>query len=780
MFRRLRVKLTVLYAGLFCIALMLIGATAYVVINDNTQRLARQQLASAAEAFDRISALRIEGLRDNVANAARTETLHVAVEARDVGAIQVALDQLRARARADLVFLITREGLIIGETGGAGTSVSPGLQAALSREASPAGVMRIGGVLHQAATAPLPNGMGWLVAGASLDSDEMAALERMSPLPIAAAVLPRNDAGWGGAIAPDERAARDVFIDHALNSEDNHAGRLDAPSGDALALVRALPSLDGARSVLMLRFPLSSALSPYRALFGTLFAIGLAGVALLVACTWFLARSITQPLSTLEAAARNLQQGVYDNVAVRTHDELGRLAQSFNAMIGAIRERERKITQLAYHDVETRLPNRLALERRLSNAAQSDRLYLAAIGVDRFAHMRGAIGYALAADAMRTLGGRLLRVAPNAPTARLSSDILAVAFLADNDAHARKRADTLISSLEQPLALGDQALDVNVVVGIAQPRAKNETPAALIERASVALDQARAARAKQSFFDKSAYGDPARNLSLMGEMRHALESGDMQLVHQPKYDFHSGRIHGAECLVRWKHPSRGMIAPDLFVPMAEETGHIRALTEWVLRTAIIDQKALSAAGWPLMLSVNISARLLSDDDFTNAALGYVRQAPHGLCFEITETAIIDNPKAALENIEKFAANGVRISIDDYGSGLSSLAYLKQLPAHELKIDKLFIQNLTANQRDALLVRSTIDLAHGLGLAVTAEGVETPAAFALLAGMNCDLAQGYLVARPAPASDLVAILNDERRLRFYQQTAAAGAGDRKAG
>jgi EAL domain-containing protein (putative c-di-GMP-specific phosphodiesterase class I) len=222
--------------------------------------------------------------------------------------------------------------------------------------------------------------------------------------------------------------------------------------------------------------------------------------------------------------------------------------------------------------------------------------------------------------------------------------------------------------------------------------------------------------------------------------------------------------------VRWRHPTRGNIAPDIFVPMAEETGHIRALTEWVLERAIIDQKALKDAGHAIKLAVNISARLLSDTDFAKRAAALARQAAHQICFEITETAVIDNPVAALENIELFAASGVHLAIDDYGSGLSSLAYLKQLPAHELKIDKLFVQNITSSQRDALLVRSTIDLAHGLGMNVTAEGVETPAAFALLASMNCDLAQGFLISRPASLEELIALLSDDRRLQFYKQTA----------
>src|SRR5690606_22580300 len=219
----------------------------------------------------------------------------------------------------------------------------------------------------------------------------------------------------------------------------------------------------------------------------------------------------------------------------------------------------------------------------------------------------------------------------------------------------------------------------------------------------------------------------------------------------------SGRIRGAECLVRWRHPSRGMVSRDLFVPMAEKTGDIRALTEWTLKRAVIDQRTLSAAGWPLVLSINISARLLSDDAFNRSALELVREAPHQLCFEITETARVDDARKAFRNVERFADHGIRISIDDYGSEFSSLTYLKRLPAHELKIDKRFVERIANSKRDALMVRATIELAHELGLEVVAEGVETPDAFELLESMGCNLAQGYMIARPVALQELIAML-----------------------
>ncbi|HRP09903.1 MAG TPA: GGDEF domain-containing protein [Terricaulis sp.] len=771
MFSHLRLKLTFLYAGLFFVALTLIGAITYAVVDGATARMARAQLDTASAMFERTARLRTAQLQEGAARAAEDAALRSALAAGQAEGMRARLSALRARLQTDRVFLVTAGGLMIGEDGSGVGSVPPGLQSTLARQSAPSGVLQLDGALYRAVTAPLEGAEGWVLVADALDIEELDQIGALAAIPLEAELLTRAGGDWTTRDAIDRDAVNE-FIQRSESGA--HDAILTMHGERAVGVAAPLAVIDGAPVMLLLRYPLSSALSPYRALFNSLIAIGVVGLALVVVATWLLARGITQPLSTLEAAARNLREGVYEPVTVRTRDELSRLAASFNAMIDTIREREKRITHLAYHDTETRLHNRLALERRLAAATQPARLYLAAIGVDRFADVRGAIGYAHAGGLIRRLGARLARLAPNGPMARLSSDTLGIAFIADSEEEARKRADALISHLEQPIDLEGQVVDVNITIGIAQPRGREETPAQMIERASIGLDQARAARVKASFFDEAAYGDPARNLSLMGEMRRALASGDISLAHQAKYNFRTGKIDSVEALVRWRHPTRGMISPDLFVPMAEETGHVRAMTDWVLERAIEEQRAMAAAGWPLAVSLNISGRLLGDQDFASAALAAARAAQGKLCFEITETALIDNPKQALKNIERFAAAGVRVAIDDYGSGLSSLAYLKQMPAHELKIDKMFVQNITANERDALLVRSTIDLAHGLGLYVTAEGVETPAAFALLAHMGCDMAQGYLVARPTPLHELLALLKDTKRLHFFQQTAAMGA------
>lgn len=782
MFRRLRIKLTVLYAALFCVALMGILATSYAAVAGNAQRLVREQMQASGAVFDRIWDVRFQQLQYGARLSVRDYGFRQAVATEDTATIRLALENLRGRLGADLVFLVTPEGQVLGGEGATRIPVTQNLLDALEGDGAVTGVTAIDNVLHQAVSAPLfaPDLLGWVIVAERLDQNEMQALEQMAAIPLQASALAQQpDGGWDAADARlegEDRALVANFVNQALEEQPPRPGVIEAQDGPAIALVKPLRSLDGAGSVLMLRYPLAAALAPFQGLFNSLIAIGVCGLILLVIGSWLLANTITKPISTLEAAARGLQAGQYDPVDVRGRDEIARLAESFNAMAGAIRERERKITDLAFRDPESALPNRLALERRLGSqiqAREGQSIYMAAFGIDRFADVRAAIGYAHANALIRTLGLRLARLAPNAPTARLSSDVLALAFVADSDAAAAARMGALRAKLEQPAALDGQVVDVEIVIGIAPGRPAAEAPAALIERASVALDQARAARIKLAFFDEAAYGDPARNLSLMGEMRRALARGEIYLVHQPKLDLRRNVIDGVETLVRWRHPTRGMISPDLFVPMAEETGHIRALTEWVLLKAIEEQKELAAAGWPLKVSVNISGRLLGDCDFAKSALRAVKTAAHPLCFEITETAIIDNPKIALENIELFVKHGVSVAIDDYGSGLSSLAYLKQLPANELKIDKIFIESLTNSQRDALLVRSTIDLAHGLGLRVTAEGVENPTAFALLAAMGCDMAQGYLVGRPSPVSELLTILNDQRRMEFFKQAAQSG-------
>jgi diguanylate cyclase len=401
---------------------------------------------------------------------------------------------------------------------------------------------------------------------------------------------------------------------------------------------------------------------------------------------------------------------------------------------------------------------------------------VAALGIDRFTQLRGAIGHELFAGLIGEVASRLANQHPGGRIVRLSTAELGLAFRAESLQQACTHAAAFQSSLSTPLRLGENRIDVSLTVGLAIHGIGHELVASMVERANIALDQARASKLRIGVFDRDAYGDPASNLSLMSEMLLAIDAGELAVAYQPKFDFRSRTVVGVEALVRWPNHRGGPLGPDIFVPMAEETGHIQALTEWVLVQALADQAALRRAGHDISMSVNLSGRLLHDLDFAEIVMAIIGGAADRVCLEVTETAAMENPELAMQTLQRYRAAGVNVAIDDYGSGLSSLAYLKNLPATELKIDKAFVLDIADSQRDSMLVRSTIDLGHSLGMQVTAEGVETATALSLLALMGCDAAQGYFIARPMPLADLLGFLErgPEQALQVPSANSHAGA------
>jgi EAL domain-containing protein (putative c-di-GMP-specific phosphodiesterase class I)/GGDEF domain-containing protein len=400
------------------------------------------------------------------------------------------------------------------------------------------------------------------------------------------------------------------------------------------------------------------------------------------------------------------------------------------------------------------------LQREVGRRLQApghERFAVAVLLIDRFSHVRSAIGHELSQRLVTEVGGRLMRLGCG-DIARLTTAALGMTFSCESDDQAFAHLEALAAAMRGSFSLAGAMVDITVTVGFTLSLCGEIRPETLIERASIAVGQAGAGFRRIAVYDAAAYGDPARNLSLMSELMDAMGSDQFSLAYQPKYDLRRGLITGVEALSRWRHATRGPLSPDLFVTMAEETGHIGEMTDWVLDKAMADQAKFAAHGHVLDMSVNLSGRLLADDRFMQRALERMSGRAGRLCLEITETAVIDNPERAKRNMELLAKAGVALSIDDYGSGLSSLAYLRDIRAQELKIDKAFVLRMDVTAKDALLVRSTVDMAHSLDLKVTAEGVETPATLALLTGMGCDMAQGYYIAKPMASADLMQLLS----------------------
>ena len=414
-----------------------------------------------------------------------------------------------------------------------------------------------------------------------------------------------------------------------------------------------------------------------------------------------------------------------------------------------IEQREALLRHQAQHDPETSLPNQRALVERVEQliAARPDaRVGVVVIGIDRLANIRAAVGHQGANDVIRSLAARIEHAVGLCEPARLESSLIGFARAFGADENIETWAECVIKVLGDTAAVGGVNVDVPLRLGVA-PRDQAQSPAQLIEEACAALQAGRRRRARVTLYDPAHSDEPQRRLSLMTDLLAAMDKGGLSVVYQPKQSLKHGAMSGAEALLRWHDAERGPVSPDLFVTAAEETGHIRQLTKWALCRVVRDSQTLAEAGADITLSFNLSAALLCNDAAIDELLAIAAQSKLPLIAEITETSRIDDSDHATRSLARLRTAGLMLSIDDYGMGLSSLSYLRLIEAHELKLDKSFVSVLMSSERDRVLIKSTIDLAHALGMTIAAEGVEQEHVRDMLRLMGCDAIQGYLYAKP---------------------------------
>ncbi|MEQ1781354.1 MAG: EAL domain-containing protein [Hyphomonadaceae bacterium] len=768
MFKRLSTELTLIYAALFGAVLLLISGAVWMAVQDNSRQAVRAEMAASSAVFDRIWKLRADQLSQTAEVLAKDFGFREAIATNDDETMLSALDNIQSRFRFDTALIVRLDGTIISLDDALNDQVNASLLAAVQAKPDASGVLLLGKGSYQAVAAPVnaPTLIGWVVFGRRLGGGELGELESLSAIPLSAHLyIKRKDRPW--ATIEDRPSQRIAISGEELAKRvvrDSGDILISMPERNSIAGVKQLQAFsDGVTPVLLLEYSLTANQAHYQEMLTTIMLIGVVGLVALIIGSWFVSGRVTGPISALRAATTRLTRGELADVQVTGRNEITELAANFNIMSAEIAAREQRIFHLAEHDQETSLPNLRALNGRLAImrvASESEHIFGAILGVNRFDQVRAAIGHALSARLMAEIGARISSRHPELMVGRATTDALAIVFVADSADAGERTIQAVTELASQPMHLGDDRVDLIVTTGFACDANDADTRLSLLERAEVAVEQARARRAAIARFDRAAYGDPSAALSLMSSMINGLSNGELFLAHQPKYEIRAGRIQSSEALLRWRHPMRGMIAPDSFIGMAEETGHVRPLTDWVIDRAIADQRLFRKAGHDVTVSVNVSGRLVANEAFAESALKQVRNSDARLCFEITETAIIDNQKVALEVLNEFRAAGVGISIDDYGSGLSSLSYLRAIPAQELKIDKLFVQNMQHGNCDALLVKSTIDLAHSLGMKFTAEGVETAEALAMLQAMGADTIQGYYIAKPMPLDDFLALMAEQ--------------------
>jgi diguanylate cyclase (GGDEF)-like protein len=485
-----------------------------------------------------------------------------------------------------------------------------------------------------------------------------------------------------------------------------------------------------------------------------------------------MARRIVRPINALASAAGLIESGDYSQPVPRlSDDEIGALATSVEHMRTQVAIREGKILRLAFEDALTGLPNRNRLIEKIEQSVQTSSGLVAVLNIDRFASINNALGFGVGDHLLTRIGDRLLEIQPvPLMLARLWGNEFA--FLCedmDRD-EAVGFVDAVMQILREPVIVDGQRLDVGGTMGLALFPSDGRDGLTLLRQGEVAMRAAKQRHIPYVFANEMGDGPPPDQVSLIGEMREALERKEFVLYYQPKIDLAENRVSGAEALLRWQHPRRGLVPPGLFIPFAEQTGFIREITPWLVQMAVVQCAAWHRQGMSLVVSVNLSAL-----DILNARIITLVQTllaehqlpAHLLCLEITESALINEPEVALKNLYALADLGVKLSIDDYGSGQASLGYLKSLPVHELKMDQSFVTGISTTPKNAAIVRSTIVLSHELGLAVTAEGVESTEDMEWLQAHACDLAQGYAIARPMPADLLPGWV-----ARYQGQTEAA--------
>ena len=432
------------------------------------------------------------------------------------------------------------------------------------------------------------------------------------------------------------------------------------------------------------------------------------------------------------------------------------------ADVSARKVRLAELERLALHDALTGLPNRTLLLDRLNQALRAGWRGDAAMAVmlldlDRFKQVNDTLGHQMGDKVLQAVAPRLAEPLRQSDTlARLGGDEFCILLPAAADAEdACRVAERLVDALARPFVIDGMTLELGVSIGLALHPEHGADAESLIERADAAMYRAKRDRLGFHVYERGAATDDSRT-GLRADLRRALDTGGLELLYQPKIDARTGAIAGVEALVRWPHPKRGMLTPDDFLPIAEQTGLILPLTLWVLGMCLRDQQRWRHQGHDLPVSVNISAKWLRDAQFPGILRLLMRQMdgrPDRLILEINESGLMADPERAAGVLSELAALGCRVSLDDFGSGQSSLPWLQRLALYEIKIDRSIVAAMAHDRGTAIVVRSIVRLAHGLGLRTVGEGVETDAVAEALVALGCDEVQGYRFGHPAPMAEM---------------------------
>jgi diguanylate cyclase (GGDEF)-like protein len=768
--RRLSTRMLIFFIAL----LVTVQGVVFVAVTSAAAAHARDKGESELDTGQKIFRHMLDQNGEQLAQAARVLAadfgFREAVSVHDMATLSSALENNGARIGADITLFVGLDGRVQAHSQAQIADNRPFPLPELIQMAGARGqgtsLDSLDGIAYQLVAAPVraPLPIGYVVLGFKIDNHLATALKNLTNVDVTFLMTSRDAGDWR-VLSSTLATARVKATFRALPplAAAIMLQRVGVEGEDFQLRVLELTAPGNARPIVaVMQRSYAQALAGFDQLRGTLLLLGACSLIASVLGAFAIALNLTRPIGELVKSATRIAAGDYGTpVRINRADELGSLAGSLDAMRAGIAHREAENLRLAFRDHLTGLPNRTLFSEELNKALRAAGMNGGSVCVlmmdlDRFKVVNDTLGHQVGDHVLCEVAERIRGLlAAGQCVARFGGDEFAV-LLPETLSNARALATQIAHALETPILYEGQPLDVGTSIGLSQFPEHGSDVVTLIRNADIAMYTAKRNRSGQAVYDSGNDSNQQQHLSLLGELRHAVEHHELRLHYQPKMSLQTDTVLEVEALLRWEHPQRGRVAPAEFIPFAEYTGYIRFVTFWVLGEAVAQCSRWAREGMPLRISVNISARDLMNRDLPDQIQALLHEhavPPDLLCLEITESGFMEDPVYALQVLDRIAGMGLKLSIDDYGTGYSSLSYIMKLPVHELKIDRSFVATMTDDPDLQTIVRSTIDLGHNLGLKVVAEGVEDAAGLQRLKDLGCDQAQGYFVSRPLPAEEL---------------------------
>ncbi|MDG1462941.1 MAG: EAL domain-containing protein, partial [Gammaproteobacteria bacterium] len=617
---------------------------------------------------------------------------------------------------------------------------------------------------------PLDDGGIYLVIGSVIGNKYASKIAGLTGLQVSFAT--DNKTGrlfLGSSLDPSDRALM-IRSTEEMRFGGDYTKALDQVR-ERFVSTRSLFATKKGHVFLLMHQPLDVAMAPYEQLQRFVTHLLLTTLIIVMTIIWIFSTVLTRPLHQLSDAVKRLTVGDYTKkIEVRTKDEIGALAEVFNAMQDGIEQREQNIVQQSLTDPITGLPNRQhAITLLNEHIGHGYQVAVLLLDLGRFQHLRSTLGHKVADEMLRLGTARMKRnLDGNASLARLEGDEFLLMMPVSGVDAAINEAETMYAMLESGISVRKARVSLEVHIGVSLYPKHGDSADTLLSHASLAKQEAISARVPLKVYQEGRGAQHARRLRILSDLRSGIDEDQFKLHMQPKVSMINGDLAGAEALARWQHPELGEIQPGEFIPLFEEAGSISKLTRWVLEESIRFCSIWQEEGINLPVSVNLSAQDLKIDNLADEIDKLLKDyglTSKSLVLEITEEALVRNMESTVNVLNILRSRGFRISMDDFGTGYSSLHQLKHLPIDELKIDREFIRDLPDDKSDVAIVKATIQLATTMGIDVVAEGVESEEAWLFLVREGCKQAQGYLVSKPIEASSFASWKRHYVRARF---------------